>query len=307
MKFGVSAVGTYLFPPGIHPWEARAEPADILRVAQRADELGYDYISVPEHIIMLDETVNVMGARWSHALIALGVIAGATKHIKLTNGVLVVPYHNPLELAKMLSTLDFLSSGRLIIGVGIGNARREFELLGVSHDDRGPLTDEYLAAMIELWTNDKPRFEGKYVSFDNVVFEPKPIQKPYPPIWVGGNSKAALRRAARVGDGWNSSGIARENMPAMLEYLWGQPGLSERLRPFEVVLSLTGSIVEVGTHRQIQGAPIDTKEQVLEQIESITQVGATATGTPIKRTRSIEEYLEQLQWWAEEIFPFAQG
>jgi len=307
MKFGVSALGTYLFPPAVHPWEATASPEDILRVAQKADELGFDYISVPEHIIMLEETVGVMGPRWSHAVVALAVIAGATKRIKLTNGVLVLPYHNPIELAKMLSTVDFLSGGRLIVGFGVGNARREFELLGVEHDERGAISDEYLDAMIELWTSENPTFNGKYVSFDRVVFDPKPIQKPYPPMWVGGNTKAALRRAARIGDGWNSSGISRENMPAMLEYLYAQPGFKDRPRPFDLVLSLTGSIVEVGTHRQIQGAPIDTKEQILEQVEVISKIGATATATPIKKTRSVEEYLEQLQWWAEEIFPSAQG
>ncbi len=307
MKFGLGMPGTHLFPPGAHPWEATASPEELVRIAQRADELGYDWLSVPEHILMVKENVEVMGSRWSHAFTAIAFIAGATKRIRVTNGVLVLPWHNCLEMAKMVSTLDFLSGGRVTLGFGVGNAVREFKLLNVDYHQRGAIADEYVDAMIELWTSDDPTFNGKFVQFDNVVFDPKPVQKPYPPLWVGGNTKAALRRAGRIGDGWNPSAISREKFPEMLEYLHEQPGFGARTRPFDIVMSLSGSTVEVGTHRQTAGASLDSRDAILEQVGIIEKMGATATNAHLGgKTSSVDQYLERLQWFAEEVLPAAR-
>ena len=109
---------------------------------------------------------------------------------------LIVPHRNPIIAAKSLATLDYLSGGRLIIGVGVGWMREEFEAVGCeSFDERGAVTDEYIRAFKELWTSDNPTFEGKYVSFSDINFLPKPVQKPHPPLWVGGESRPAIRRA----------------------------------------------------------------------------------------------------------------
>ena len=115
---------------------------------------------------------------------------------------MVVPHRPAVLTAKMLATLDVLSEGRLILGVGAGWMQEEFRLLGAPFEDRGRATDEYIAAFKELWTKDKPAYKGRHVAFEEVVFAPKPVQTPHPPIWVGGESKAALRRAAALGDAW---------------------------------------------------------------------------------------------------------
>ena len=117
--------------------------------------------------------------------------------------VIIVPHRNPLVAAKALATLDVLSGGRLVVGVGVGWMREEFEALNLPpFEERGAVTDEYIRAFKELWTSDDPHFEGKYVSFDDISFLPKPVQKPHPPIWVGGESRPALRRTAELADGW---------------------------------------------------------------------------------------------------------
>ncbi|MCI0849291.1 MAG: TIGR03619 family F420-dependent LLM class oxidoreductase, partial [Chloroflexi bacterium] len=133
----------------------------------------------------------------------LSYIAGQTSKIRLVTSVLIVPHRNPLIAAKSLATLDVLSGGRLVVGVGVGWMREEFQALGLPpFEERGAVTDEYIRAFKVLWTEDDPHFEGKYISFDDISFLPKPVQKPHPPIWVGGESRPALRRTAELADGW---------------------------------------------------------------------------------------------------------
>ena len=142
------------------------------------------------------------GNPWS-SLTLLAFLAGQTSRIRLVTSVIIVPHRNPLVAAKALATLDVLSGGRLVVGVGVGWMREEFEALNLPpFEERGAVTDEYIRAFKELWTSDDPHFEGKYVSFDNISFLPKPVQKPHPPIWVGGESRPALRRTAELADGW---------------------------------------------------------------------------------------------------------
>ncbi len=137
---------------------------------------------------------------------AASFIAAATETIGLLTSVMVLPHRPAMLAAKMLATVDVLSGGRLIVGAGSGWMQEEFEALGLPYfDQRGVVTDEYIQAFKSLWTEDAPAMAGRYVSFDNVVFEPKPLQKPHPPIWIGGESGPAIRRAARLGDGWYPS------------------------------------------------------------------------------------------------------
>ncbi len=131
------------------------------------------------------------------------MVAGATSRVRLGTTVLIVPYRQAVVTAKMVSTLDALSGGRVLLGVGAGWVAAESAMLGVPFAERGPMTDEYLRAMQELWTSPSPSFAGKYVRFDDLHFEPRPIQKPHPPIWVGGHGRASLRRAAEFGAAWH--------------------------------------------------------------------------------------------------------
>ncbi len=134
---------------------------------------------------------------------AIAFVAGKTSRLRLVTSVTVVPHRPAVLLAKMLATIDVVSKGRLTWGIGAGWMKEEFEVLGLPpFGERGAVTDEYVLACRELWTREEPQFDGKYVKFSNIVFAPKPVQKPHPPIWVGGESGPALRRTARFGDGW---------------------------------------------------------------------------------------------------------
>ena len=192
---------------------ATAETLTLL--ARKGEEMGYDAVYSGDHILVPNnisspypytEGGEYPGGPSGEAMeqvTLLAYLAGQTSRIRLVTSVIIVPYRNPLLAAKALATLDMLSGGRLVVGVGVGWMREEFEALDAPpFEERGAVTDEYIRAFKELWTSDDPHFEGKYVSFDNISFLPKPAQKPHPPIWVGGESRPALRRTAELADGW---------------------------------------------------------------------------------------------------------
>ena len=180
-----------------------ATPEIIRDTAVRAEQLGYDSVWVSDHVVVPRANIKNFGETVFDPLVTLGVIAGATRTVQLGTTVLIVPYRNAVVTAKMIASLDALSGGRVVFGIGAGWVAAESAMLGVPFEERGPMTDEYLVAMRELWTSPTPSFAGKYTQFDGLVFAPKPVQKPHPPIWVGGHSKAALRRTAQFGAAWH--------------------------------------------------------------------------------------------------------
>src|SRR3954471_15415143 len=190
VKFSTGLPGINLYPPITNDWERSMQPGDFQLVARTADELGFPSLAIPEHIVIPNDMVGLMGPTWSHAMTAMSFVAGATSRIVVDSAVIVLPYHDPVVLAKAVCTLDRLSGGRVRISVGVGHAEREFEILRAPFHERGRMTDEYLAAMIELWTSDTPEYHGSYVDFDGIAFAPKPVQDPYPPIWRVVNSRA---------------------------------------------------------------------------------------------------------------------
>jgi probable F420-dependent oxidoreductase len=198
--------GLMRFPPADYAddaanWEAAMDAADYQDIAREAERLGFDALTVPEHIVLPPSLAQQMGGFWPDAMTAMAFVAGATTRIRVRSGVLVVPYHPPVQLAKAVATLDHLSGGRVMLNVGVGMARGEFEALGVPFTARGRLTDEYISAMKALWSDaEHVSFDGREVSFRDVVFAPKPRQRPHPPLWFGGRSAPALRRALRLGD-----------------------------------------------------------------------------------------------------------
>ena len=180
-----------------------ATPEIIRTTAVRAEQLGYDSVWVSDHVVVPHANVVNFGETIFDPLITLGVAAGATRRVQLGTTVLIVPYRNAVVTAKMIASLDALSGGRVLFGIGAGWVAAESAILGLPFKERGAMTDEYLRAMQELWTSRAPAFSGTYTQFSDLVFEPKPIQKPHPPIWVGGHSKAALRRTAEFGAAWH--------------------------------------------------------------------------------------------------------
>jgi len=209
MQFGLSLP---------HFWQV-ASPEAIRRVAQRAEHLGYDGIWVSDHIVIPDSAVDRFGSVFYEPLTVLAFAAACTSTIRLGTTVLIVPYRNPVVTAKVLSTLDVLSGGRVTAGVGVGWTEDEFKALGVPFKERGALSDEYIAVFKTLWTQDTPAFHGQYVHFDKIAFEPKPVQKPHIPIWIGGNSKRAIRRAVALGDGWHPTRPLVGDVKAGVAYL----------------------------------------------------------------------------------------
>jgi len=177
---------------------------DIIRgTAVRAEQLGYDSVWVSDHVVVPDANVANFGEAIFDPLVTLAVVAGATSRVGLGTTVLIVPYRNAVLTAKMVSSLDALSGGRVILGIGAGWVAAESAMLGVPFAERGAMTDEYLRAMQELWTSPAPTFAGKYTRFSGLKFAPRPLQQPHPPIWVGGHSRAALRRTVAVGAAWH--------------------------------------------------------------------------------------------------------
>ncbi len=185
----------------LQPWELAVTGPDQLRMARRAEELGYDMIGIPEHLAVPPDDQH-SGSFWLHSTTAQAALAGATDTILLNSCVTILPLQHPILHAKALATADWLSGGRMIVTFGLGSIRGEYDYFRVPWNERGAMADEYIEAIIALWTQERPSFEGKYVSFRDIGFDPKPVQKPHLPIWIGGDSKPALRRVARFASGW---------------------------------------------------------------------------------------------------------
>jgi probable F420-dependent oxidoreductase len=221
---------------------ALAAPDSLARICAEGEAIGFDYCTISDHVVIPRDIEakypysdtgefpsRARGDRHEQ-LAALAFVAGKTTRLGLVTSVTVVPHRPAVLLAKMLATIDVLSQGRLVFGIGAGWMREEFEALGLPpFPERGAVTDEYLMACRELWTRDDPHFAGRYVNFSNIFFEPKPVQKPHPPIWVGGESGPALRRTARLGDGWYPIGT---NPAHRLDSLKRYSAGIERLRRF---------------------------------------------------------------------------
>jgi probable F420-dependent oxidoreductase len=183
----------------------------LVDLASRAEEAGLDSVWVHDHVFNVGHVFDRIGGKpYYEPLTLLSFVAARTRRVRLGTSVLVLPYHNPVRLAKAAATLDVLSGGRLIMGVGVGLIEKEIRALGGPYAERGAFTDEAIAVMRALWTQDEPKFDGKYSRFDGMKFSPKPMQRPTIPIVIGGVSRPAIRRAARIGDGWHPLGMSPE-------------------------------------------------------------------------------------------------
>lgn len=183
-----------------------------VEIAQKAEELGFDSIWVSDHIVMPERHRGMFSEVFYEPFTLLTYIAAATSKISVGTSVIILPYRNPVVVAKQITTLDILSGGRVMFGIGPGWMREEFNALSVPFNVRGKMTDEYIDAIRELWVSDSPSFKGNFVSYDDIKFEPKPLQKPNPPIIIAGSSEFALKRAALHGDGWQPTWVSPEDV-----------------------------------------------------------------------------------------------
>ncbi len=309
--------------PGIdNRWSDSLQAPDFQRVAQTAEELGFASILSSEHLALPTFEVPRLGSHWPHAPTVMAFVAGATRRIRVDAFLLVLPYHHPIALAKAIATLDLLSGGRVDLSIGVGHAEQEFNVLGVPFHERGRYTDEQLEVIKTCWTSEEPVFHGDYFDVEGVTFAPKCVQRPYPPILVGGNSKAALRRAARH-DGWlpnpdrtteNRHGagtggmtLALEDIPPMLDYIKDQPEHAARQTPFTVSLPIRTHPATPASFRDASASDLSRfGDEIQKTLSKMAGVGITATWLPTPAVADVEEYLDYLRWAADEVIaPFS--
>ncbi len=221
MKFALTGVGS----------GSTARPAPMIQVAQKAEALEFESLWIPEHLavpLSMDSPYPYAAdgqfpggtdARLHDPFVALGFIAAHTQTIKLGTGVFVLPLRNPLAVAKAVVSVDVLSEGRMLFGIGIGWLREEFEAVGMSFTNRVSRTREWVDMLKTLWIEETPQFNGRYHSFPPIGFNPKPVQQPHPPILFGGESDPALRRAVELGDGWIGVRHSPDSLKPLLERL----------------------------------------------------------------------------------------
>ena len=300
---------------------AGAEPDALADIAKQGDRLGFYCMVMPDHILQPNQvdstypyslTGDILAAgqsgdgEWPEQITTLAYLAGVTERIRLVTSVMIIPYRNPILTAKMLSTLDMLSKGRLILGAGVGWMEEEFELLDAPpFAERGAVTNEYLRAFIELWTKDNPKFEGKYVNFSDITFLPKPVQKPYPPIWIGGQSKPAIRRAAQIGDCWHPVGAIpaaplepeelAENLVLLRDYA-EKAGRDPSKIQVSVKAPLYDSGDSSGPRRRFTGSV----DEVRQDVQTYSDVGVThlifdfRTGEPKQTEDRMARFAEEV-------------
>jgi probable F420-dependent oxidoreductase len=303
MKLNVGVPNSMHVAAMTQPWEHSLTGDDIGRALAVADELGFNKVMLGEHFLIPLAHVPLSGDHYLHTTVALGFVAGRTRQIKLSSSVTLLPLQNPIVQAKAWSTLDWLSGGRATPLFGVGWLEEEFVALGVPFHERGHIGDEYIAAIIELWTQESPSFEGRYVSFKNMAFAPKPLQKPHPPIWFGGDAEAVLHRVGRFGDGWSPFRTPPARFPQCIDTIRSVPGRGER--PLDVFFAL--EMLNVGAHHEILDDPLAPggwdKQKIIDQCGWLAGLGVTETIVPLPKIDSLDAYLERLHWVAEEIMP----
>jgi probable F420-dependent oxidoreductase len=282
----------------VQPWEADAGPAELARVAVAADRAGAFYVAVCDHIAIprpLDET---MGAVWYDTIATLGWLAAQTESVHLLSHVYVVPYRAPLITAKAFSTLDLLSGGRAILGVGIGHVEREFELVGAEFRRRGRDLDAALPVLREALATGE---------FEGAVLRPRSPRPGGTPIWVGGSSDAALRRAATLGDGWLPQGPPKMGMRAAVEFLRTERaeafGADE---PFDI--GIQSEPIYVGTPTWDSGPFTLSGEPEAIAARLTKYVGVGANHVQVRfAARSAEEMADQVAAFGAEVWPLVGG
>ena len=246
---------------------------EVFRVATRAEGLGFDSLWVSEHVFNVSYVFDRISDRpYYEPLSILSYVAAITSEVRLGTSVLVLPYHNPIRLAKTAATLDVMSKGRLTLGVGVGVIEEELNAMGSTFAERGAISDEAIGIMTELWTQEKPSYQGRYHSFSGMTFSPKPLQKPHIPILIGGNSRSAILRAVRAGNGWHPSSQSPKELGPRIQYLHQIAGAAGR-HPAEIPISVR---LDLGAQGNATGRAYSlstSPEELLPQLEAFQNLG----------------------------------
>jgi probable F420-dependent oxidoreductase len=259
-------------------WERDGTMADVVAVAREAERLGYRWLSCPEHIAIPEDVASVRGGRYWDPLVTLSYVAASTTRIGLLSHVVVLGYHHPLEIVKRYGSLDVASGGRVVLGVGVGSLRAEFDLLGVDFDGRGARADDALRAIRASFGQRVPSYAGTHYRYSGLLVEPSGIDR-HLPIWVGGRTRRSLRRARELGDGWIPFGLSHAELKAMLDER-GPAG--DGTGRFDIVLAPEPAL-----------DPVGDPEAAATTVDSYAELGATALNLRF-RHRSRDHYMEQM-------------
>ncbi|MFN2545749.1 MAG: LLM class F420-dependent oxidoreductase [Actinomycetota bacterium] len=261
-------------------WELDAGIEELAEVAGAAERLGYEFICFPGHVAIPTEVARVRGGVYWDQLSTMGFLAARTERIKLASYCVVLGYYHPLQIAKSYGTLDRISGGRLILGVGVGSLREEFELLGRPFEERGARADDAIRALRASLSTREPEYHGEYFDFADWILEPHAVQARVP-IWVAGRSMRSLRRALELGDGWIPFGMTLEELMPMLDRR--REEIARRGPGFDVVLAPEPPL-----------DPVGDREGSLRAVERYAAAGATALTVRVRHD-SLPHYLEQLE------------
>lgn len=279
VRLSVATPVVTMFPKTSGDWERHASIEDLAQIAEAADRLGYHHLTCSEHVALPAAEAQRRGTRYWDPLATFGYLAARTRRIRLATNVLVLGYHHPLEIAKRYGTLDRVSNGRLVLGVGVGSLEEEFNLLGAPFADRGPRADDALEALRASLSVTEPAYHGAFYSFDGMVVDPCAVQARVP-IWVGGRTLRSLRRAATLADGWAPFAVGLTRARDWLRRFELRPG-------FEVVLPPPAPL-----------DPIGEPERTRDAVGEAAAHGATIVPAVFRHT-SQPHYLDNLQALAE--------
>jgi probable F420-dependent oxidoreductase len=286
IRLGITTPVVTMLPSAHASWEEDGTIDDVAAIAETADRLGYHHLTCSEHVVVPTDVAAVRGSRYWDPLATFGYLAALTSRIHLATNVLVLGYHHPLEIAKRYGTLDQVSRGRVILGLGVGSLKEEFELLAVPFDGRGPRADDAIPALRASLSTRHPEYEGPYYRFSDVVMDPT-AQQPSVPLWIGGRTPRSLRRAVALGDGWVPFGIRSADLATMIAAARATPAWAARGQPLEVVLS-NGRPAD----------PLSDPDGAVQMVDKLTSAGATAVQLRFVH-HSLPHYLEQLEAMAE--------
>ena len=274
MKLGIVTPVLTLLPRAHAQWEESASFDDVVSIVREADRLGYHHCTCSEHVAVPVDIASVRGGRYYDPLATFGALAPRTEGIRFAAHVLVLGYHHPLAIAKRYGTLDVVSGGRLILGVGVGSLREEFELLDALFEDRGARADDAMRALRAALSRTQPEYHGRYFDFEGLLVEPSAVQ-PRVPMWVGGRTRRSLRRAIELGDGWAPFGLRTSELRDMLRQVDVPLG-------FDVLLQSEHPL-----------DPIGEPERVRDELERLASIGATGANVRFVN-HSPAHYREQL-------------
>lgn len=279
VKLSVATPVVTMFPQSSGDWEKHASIEELAEIAEAADRLGYNHLTCSEHIALPAAETARRGTRYWDPLATFGYLAARTRRIRLATNVVVLAYHHPLEIAKRYGTLDKVSGGRLILGVGVGSLKDEFELIGAPFDDRGLRGDDALRALRASLSVPEPTYHGEFYSFGGMVVDPCAVQARVP-IWIGGRTLRSLRRAATLADGWAPFSVSLQQVREWLGRFELHPG-------FEVVVPPAAPL-----------DPIDEPQRAQDMLGEAAAHGATIVSA-VFHHRSLQHYLDSLQALAE--------